>query len=122
MPITTRTIAKGVPPRVHECKGKAKAKPQAKQANMTKPSWKRVASESESEEAEDEAEPRAKKKWNTTHHWSEESQSEVEFVEDGANPPKEEVESVDETHGNKKYQMNKRLAKATYLRGMLTDI
>jgi len=66
MPITTRTIAKGVPPRVHETKGKAKAKPQAKQANTTKPSRKRVASESESEseEAEDEAEltRRAKKK------------------------------------------------------------
>jgi len=100
MPITTRTIAKGVPPRVHEPKGKAKAKPQAKQANTTKPSRKRVASESKSEEAEDEAEPRAKKKRNTTHHRSEESQSEVEFVEDGANPPEEEVESVDETHGS----------------------
>jgi len=41
MPITTRTIAKGVPPRVHEPKGKAK--PRAKQANTTKPSRKRVA-------------------------------------------------------------------------------
>ena len=97
MPITTQMIAKGVPPRVHEPKGKAKAKPQAKQANMTKPSHKWVASKSDSEEAEDEAELRVKKKQNTTHCWSEESKSEVELVEDGANPPEEEVESVDET-------------------------
>jgi hypothetical protein len=40
MPITTQTIAKGVPPRVHKPKSKAKAKPQAKQANTTKPSHK----------------------------------------------------------------------------------
>jgi hypothetical protein len=41
-----------------------------------------------------------KKKQNITHHQSEESESEVELVEDGANTPKEEVESVDETHGS----------------------
>jgi hypothetical protein len=41
-----------------------------------------------------------KKKQNTTHCQSEESKSEVELVEDGANPPKEEVESVDETHSS----------------------
>ena len=29
MPITTQMITKGVPPRVHKPKGKAKAKPQA---------------------------------------------------------------------------------------------
>jgi hypothetical protein len=100
MPVTTWMIAKGVPPRVHKPKGKAKAKPQAKQANTTKPSHKRVASKLDSEEAEDEAELRVKKKQNTTHHWSEESESEVELVEDGANPPEEEVESVDETHSS----------------------
>jgi len=105
MPITTRTIAKGVPPRVHETKGKTKAKPQAKQANTTKPSRKWVASklESKSEEAEDEAKltRRAKKKQNTTHHRSEEPQSEVELVEDDAEPPEEEVESMDETHSSR---------------------
>ena len=100
MPITTRTIAKGVPPRVHEPKGKAKAKRQAKQAKNTKPSRKRVASDSESE-VNDEAEPRAKKKQNTTHHQSEESQSESELVEDNVEPPEEEVESVDgAAHGS----------------------
>jgi hypothetical protein len=41
-----------------------------------------------------------KRKQNTTHHRSEESESEVELVEDGANPPKEEVKSVDETHSS----------------------
>ena len=91
-------IAKGVPPRVHEPKGKGKAKRQAKQANTMKPSRKRVASDSESK-VDDEAEPRVKKKRNTIHHRSEESQSEVELVEDNAEPPKE-VESVDETHGS----------------------
>jgi hypothetical protein len=67
MPITTQTIIKGVPPRVHKSKGKAKAKPQAKQANTTKPSHKQVASKLDSKEAEDKAELRLKKKQNTTH-------------------------------------------------------
>jgi hypothetical protein len=88
---------------------------------MAKPSHKRVTSESDSKEAEDEAELRVKKKQNITHHQSEESESEVELVEDGANTPKEEVESVDETHGSE-VPMNKKLANATYLIGMLTDI
>ena len=77
----------------------SKAKPQAKQTNTTKPNHKRAASESDSEEAEDEAEQRVKKKQNTTHRQSEESKSEVELVEDGANSS-EEVESVDETHSS----------------------
>jgi hypothetical protein len=89
MPITTRTIAKGVPPRVHEPKGKAKAK----QANVTQQSRKRVAIESESDEAENMTQLRAKKKQDITHH---ESQSEVELVEDNAEPSEEEVEKVDE--------------------------
>jgi len=55
MPITTRTLTKGVPPRVHKPKGKVKAKPQAKQTNTTKSSRKHIASESESEEVEDKA-------------------------------------------------------------------
>src|SRR6266545_3658530 len=95
MPITTRTIAKGVPPRVHKPKGKAKQ--QTKQAHTSR---KRVASESEGEELEDETEPRAKKKRNTTHRQIEESESEVELIEENAQPPEEEVESVDETRGS----------------------
>jgi len=97
MPITTRTIAKGVPPRVHEPKGKAK--PRVNQANTTttKPSRKRVPSESEGEELEDDTEPRAKKKRNTTRHPIDESESDVELVEENTGPPEEEVENVDET-------------------------
>jgi hypothetical protein len=95
MPITTRTIAKGVPPRVHEPKGKAKARP--KQANTTEQSSKRVASEPDSEELEDATEPaRVKKKRNTTPQQIEDSESEVELV-GNAEPPDEDVESVDGT-------------------------
>jgi hypothetical protein len=98
MPITTRTIAKGAPPRVH--KPKAKAKPRTKQANTTQPSRKRLASESESNEFEDMSKLRARKKQNTTGQQIEDSESEVELV-DNAEPSDEEVESVDETHGSK---------------------
>ena len=97
MPTTTQTIAKGVPPRVHE--PKVKAKPQAKQANTTQPSHKWVASKSEFDELEETTKPRPKKKHNTTCQWIEESKSEVELV-NNSDPPKEEVENVDEMHGS----------------------
>ena len=97
MPTTTRTIAKGVPPRVHE--PKVKAKPRAKQANTTQPSRKRVASELEFDELEETTRPRLKKKQNTTCQQIEESESEVELVDD-AKPPEEEIENVDEMHGS----------------------
>jgi hypothetical protein len=103
MPITTRTIAKGVPPRVHEPKGKAK--PRVKKANTStaKPSLKRVASESEDEELENGSEPRLKKKQNTTHQPIEESESDIE-VEENTGPPEEEVEDLDETHASSDVQ------------------
>jgi hypothetical protein len=54
----------------------------------------------ESDELEETTKPRPKKKQNTTHQQIQESESEVELV-DNAEPFKEEVESVDETHGSK---------------------
>ena len=94
MPITTRTIAKGVPPRVHEPKSKAKKQAARKQAHTTKQSHKRVVSESEGKELEAETEPRAKKK---QRQQIEEPESEIELVEENAQPAEEEVENVDET-------------------------
>jgi hypothetical protein len=49
MPITTRTVAKGIPPRLHEPKPTAKSG-----TSKPKKSGKRVASESESESESEE--------------------------------------------------------------------
>jgi hypothetical protein len=54
----------------------------------------------ESNELEDASELRARKKQNTTCQRIEDSESEVELV-DNAEPSDKEVESVDETHGSK---------------------
>ena len=97
MPITTWMIAKGVPPRVHE--PKVKAKPWVKQANTTQPSCKKVASKSESNKLEEMTKLRPRKKQNTTCQWIEESESEVELV-NNAEPPEEEVKSVDKMLGS----------------------
>jgi hypothetical protein len=74
MPITTRNIAKGVPPRLHGPKSKSR---------------KRVRAGSDSSE-NSAPKPKAKKK---NKHWHEvvETESEVEEVED-VDPPMQEVE------------------------------
>ena len=101
MTITTRTIAKGIPPRVHAPKGKAK--PLAKKTNTTKTtkSHKRAASDSENDEesTSNDSEPPPKK--NTKRRRIEDLESEVEVVED-VEPPEEDVEDVDDGIGEER--------------------
>ncbi|KAF8963735.1 hypothetical protein BDZ97DRAFT_1919514 [Flammula alnicola] len=103
MPITTRNIAKGVPPRLHLPKGPTtKHKPSTgNKGGTTKPtqtrkSHKRNTTESddgseESSQSED-SEPRARKKKRAKWHVTE-SEEEVEDIEADAAP----VEDVDAT-------------------------
>jgi hypothetical protein len=61
MPITTQTVAKGIPPRLHEPKCMAKATKTV--TSKPQKSGKRAASESESESESEDSEP-VKKKTN----------------------------------------------------------
>jgi hypothetical protein len=103
MAIMTRTIAKGVPPRLHKPK-----KPRARKANTTtgKPSHKqghkRGVSQLETEEDEtssDDSEPKRKNKRNSKRRQSEESEAEEELVEEDVDPLDKEVENVDDPGG-----------------------
>ena len=101
MPMTTQTVTKGILPRVHG--PKAKAKQWAKQANS---SHKWVASDSDSDELDkDMADLRTKKK---QYQQAEESKSDLELIDNNVY--------------QKLYQLYKRLAWATYLREILTNI
>jgi len=76
MPITTRTIAKGVAPRLHQ------PKPTKKHSKKTVPkpkkSHKRVASDSDEEESDStDSEPRVKKKHTKQQRQSSEDEVEV---------------------------------------------
>ncbi|KAF8173117.1 hypothetical protein BJ912DRAFT_859601 [Pholiota molesta] len=108
MPSITRTIAKGIAPRLHEPKGKAKARALAqgkeKKARTIKSSkhHKRLASDgSESEENsngsdsdDSDSEPKKKKK-STKRRRIEESEAEIEIVDEDGEPLVEEVDDVD---------------------------
>jgi DTHCT (NUC029) region len=86
MPLKTRTIAKGIPPRLHQ--PKTKGKPHTK----TK---KRPVSESESEDSDSEPLPVKKKaRKKKKQHLNSDSGDEVELVED-AEPPEKQVEEAD---------------------------
>ena len=87
MPITTRTVAKGIPPRLHKPKTLAKAG-----TSKPKQSKKRVASDSELEN-ESEEDP-VKKKTKGKKRLHVDSGSEVEVVNEDSEPEKE-VEEVD---------------------------
>jgi len=93
MPITTRTVAMGIPPRLHQPKSMAKAA----KAGTSKPkkSGKRVASESESESASEDPEPVKKTKHKSWQHIDIGSEVEVEFVGEDAEPVEKEVEEAD---------------------------
>ena len=96
MPTTTQKIAKEVPLRVHEPKDKAK--PKAKQA---KQSLKRVASESEVDSEQEETELIVKKKISAKRQHTEESQSEIELIEEDVELTDKAVESVNEQTGDR---------------------
>ena len=94
MTITTWTLARGVPPRLHQPKPTKASS--AKAAKTNKKDQKRVAVDSDEDESSDESELRVKKKWRTTGKQRlEVSDDDVEFVEDDAEPAEKDVEDVD---------------------------
>ena len=110
MPLTTRTVAKGIPPRVHSVPNKpVMPKSRAKQSNSTKKkqkkrSKKRAASDDESEENEDSSPSddsvvKAKKKKHGKRRRIEELESDasdlLEVVDNDVEPPVCDVEEVD---------------------------
>lgn len=106
MPITTRTLAKGVPPRLHEPKPKGKPRTQnttASKANAKEPgSRKRSTRDDDSDNedddvsASDDSASRAKKKKNGKRRRTEpEVESEVEIVDEDVEPPEKDVEDVE---------------------------
>jgi len=90
MPITTRTVAKGIPPRLHEPKPTAKAG-----TSKPKKSGKRVASESESESESEEEPVKKKTKGKKRQRVDSGPEVEVELVDGDAEPAEKEVEEVD---------------------------
>jgi len=92
MTITTRTIAKGVPPRLREPKPTAKAAKNGT-TGKSKTAKKRVASESESES--EDSEPVKKKKARNKKQRYIDSDEEIEVVDVDAEPPEKEVEQED---------------------------
>ena len=93
MPIITRTVAKGIPPRLHQ----PKSMENAANVRTSKPkkSRKQVASESESESVSKDSEPVKKTKCKKRQRIDIGSEVEVEFVGEDAEPAKKEVEEVD---------------------------
>jgi hypothetical protein len=100
MPITTRTVALGIPPRLHEPNPKAKPGSMKPTKSKVTTSKKRAASESDGDNEEEESvsedlEPVKKKKARKRQHIDTGPEDEVEVVDVDAAPPKE-VEEVDE--------------------------
>ena len=91
MTITTRTIALGIPPRLHQPKP---TKASGTKATKTdKKNQKRVASESDKDDSSsDKSEPRVKKKRCKEQN---KVSDDVELVEDDVELPEKDVEDVD---------------------------
>ena len=108
MTITTRTIAKGIPPRLHNPKLKGKPRTKKSNAKTTQGSRKRATRDSDDESGQEEDEVpssdgsesarRAKKKAGKRRR-VESSDSEVEMVEDNERPGKD-IEEVDDGVGD----------------------
>ena len=102
--MTTRTIAKGIPPRQHKPKGKAKPHTNnGSTKNITKPkkkqSNKRMASDYESDDEEestsaDDSDSTTQGKKKRQH--VEDPESENEIVDEDGEPPAKEVEEIDD--------------------------
>ena len=91
MTITTRTIALGIPPRLHQPKPTKASGTKAIKTN--KKNQKRVASESDKDDSSsDKSEPRVKKKRRKEQN---KVLDDVELVEDDVEPPEKDVEDVD---------------------------
>jgi len=92
MTITTRKIALGIPPRLHQPKPTKASGTKATKTN--KKNQKRVASESdEDDSSSDESELRVKKKRRKEQNKV--SDNDVELVEDDVELPEKDVEDVD---------------------------
>ena len=92
-----RTLAQGIPPRLHQPKPTKASS--AKGAKTNKKDQKRVAVDSDKDESSDESEltQRVKKKRRTTGKQRlEVSDDDVEFVEDDAEPAEKDIEDVDD--------------------------
>ena len=88
MPIVTRTVAKGIPPRLHESKPKHKGRKSHTTSRQTK---KRNATSSDSESESEQSEPKKKRTKKRQHIDSSELESGVEVV-DVVEPPAKEIE------------------------------
>ena len=108
MTIITRTIAKGIPPRLHDPKPKGKPRAKKSNAKTIQGSRKRGTRESDSDSdrevdktptSDDSESARRVKKRDGKRRRVELSDSEVENVED-AEPPSEDVEEVDDGVGD----------------------
>jgi len=92
MTITTRTIALGIPLRLHQPKPtKASG---TKAAKTNKKDQKRVMIESDEDESSDESEPRVKKK-QCTKQQREVSDDDMDTIEDDVEPAEKDIEDVD---------------------------
>jgi hypothetical protein len=100
MPNITRTLAKGIPPRLRQPKPAAKKQNKKKDAadiSRAKQSKKRVAncdSDEEDESSESDTVKKKPTKKRRTHHEEPEAENEVEMV-DNVEPPEPEAEEVD---------------------------
>ena len=88
MPIVTRTVAKGIPPRLHESKPKHKGRQAHTTSRQTK---KRNATSSDSKSESEQSEPKKKRTKKRQRIDSSEPESGVEVV-DVVEPPAKEIE------------------------------
>ena len=109
MPITTRTVAKGIPPRPHNPKSKGKqhtkknptAKANAKESGSRKrpTSDDNLNNEDDDMLTSDDSASRSNKKKRRRTEPAVESESEVEVVEKNVEPPEQDVEDVEDSVG-----------------------
>ena len=94
MPITTRTIAKGIPPRLHESRPSHKVKKGKNRTRVTTKSSHKRAAPSDSD---DNVEEPIKRKGAKSRHLEvqEESSEEGEVVSERGSEPPEEIDDVD---------------------------
>ena len=98
MPITTRTVSKGIPPKLHKPKTRAKAR-----TSKPKKSGKRVASESDSESESEEELVKKKMKHKKQPRVDSRSEVEVELVDGDDEPAEKEIDDQLEEEVSKDY-------------------
>lgn len=113
MTITTRTVACGIPPRLHQPKP---TKASSTKAAKPKQSQKRVATESdEDESSSDESELRVMKKQCTKQqNVVEVSDDDVDVIEDNVEPAEKDIKDVDGEPGVDELQSNEQEVSTDY--------